>query len=314
LFMVGAAKAMFLPLSLAVGFSMIASYFLSSTLVPILVVWMERRARRLGAHNSGAGAFARFRDRYTGVVRSIVAARGIVVTAYLVLAVLILLLLTPRLGTEIFPQVDAGQLQLRVRAPAGARIATTEKVALRVLDIIKQEAGGADKVEVTLGLVGTHAPNYPINLIYLWNGGSNEAVLQVQFKPGSGLRMEPLKERLRRRFATELPDVSFSFEPSDIVGRVMSMGATTPIEVAVTGPSLADNRAFAEKIKTALEQLPQLRDVQFGQMLDYPTVDVNVDRERAGLLPPRAGMWSRTTGRMATRALPTRFRWKSLKR
>jgi multidrug efflux pump subunit AcrB len=284
LFMVGAAKAMFLPLSLAVGFSMIASYFLSSTLVPILVVWMERRARRLGAHNSGAGAFARFRDRYTGVVRSIVAARGIVVTAYLVLAVLILLLLTPRLGTEIFPQVDAGQLQLRVRAPAGARIATTEKVALRVLDIVKQEAGGADKVEVTLGLVGTHAPNYPINLIYLWNGGSNEAVLQVQFKPGSGLRMEPLKERLRRRFATEVPDVSFSFEPSDIVGRVMSMGATTPIEVAVTGPSLADNRAFAEKIKTALEQLPQLRDVQFGQMLDYPTVDVNVDRERAGLL------------------------------
>jgi multidrug efflux pump subunit AcrB len=106
----------------------------------------------------------------------------------------------------------------------------------------------------------------------------------VQFKPDSGLRMEPLKERLRRRFATELPDVSFSFEPSDIVGRVMSMGASTPIEVAVSGPSLADNRAFAEKIKAALEQLPQLRDVQFGQMLDYPTVDVNVDRERAGLL------------------------------
>jgi multidrug efflux pump subunit AcrB len=153
-----------------------------------------------------------------------------------------------------------------------------------VLDIIKQEAGGADKVEVTLGLVGTHAPNYPVNLIYLLNGGSNEAVLQVQFKPGSGLRMEPFKERLRRHFATELPDVSFSFEPSDIVGRVMSMGATTPIEVAVTGPSLADNRAFAEKIKTALEQSPHLRDVQFGQMLDYPTVDVNVDRERAGLL------------------------------
>jgi multidrug efflux pump subunit AcrB len=108
LFMVGAAKAMFLPLSLAVGFSMIASYFLSSTLVPILVVWMERRARSLPAHESDGGTFARFRDRYTGVVRSIVAWRGTVVTVYLVLAVSILLLLTPRLGTEIFPQVDAG--------------------------------------------------------------------------------------------------------------------------------------------------------------------------------------------------------------
>jgi len=106
----------------------------------------------------------------------------------------------------------------------------------------------------------------------------------VQFKEDSGLHMEPLKERLRKRFATDLPDVSFSFEPSDIVSRVMSMGASTPIEVAVTGANLADDRAFAEKVKGALERLPQLRDVQFGQVLDYPILDVNVDRERAGLL------------------------------
>jgi multidrug efflux pump subunit AcrB len=96
--------------------------------------------------------------------------------------------------------------------------------------------------------------------------------------------MEPLKERLRRRFARELPDVAFSFEPSDILSRVMSMGASTPIEVAVTGANLADDRAFAEKIQNALKQLPELRDVQFGQVLDYPVLDVSVDRERAGLL------------------------------
>jgi multidrug efflux pump subunit AcrB len=96
--------------------------------------------------------------------------------------------------------------------------------------------------------------------------------------------MESLKERLRRRFAADMPDVGFSFEPSDIVGRVMSMGSSTPIEVAVTGPNIVDDRAFAEKIKAALQGLPQLRDVQFGQTLDYPIVDVNVDRERAGLL------------------------------
>jgi len=96
--------------------------------------------------------------------------------------------------------------------------------------------------------------------------------------------MEPFKERLRARFAAELPDVSVSFEPSDIVSRVMSMGSSTPIEVAVTGPNLADDRMFAEKVRGALARLPQLRDVQFGQTLDYPTVDVNVDRERAGLI------------------------------
>jgi multidrug efflux pump subunit AcrB len=284
LFMAGAAKAMFLPLALAVGFSMVASYLLSSTLVPILVVWIEKRARRLPAHESRDGAFARFRNRYTRLIRAMVSARVIVALTYAAVSVLILVLLIPRLGTEIFPQVDAGQLQLRLRAPAGTRIEATEKIALKVLDVIKQEAGGADKVDVSLGLVGVHSPNYPINLIYLWSGGSHEAVLQVQFKQNSALHMEPFKERLRRRFATDLPDVSVSFEPSDIVSRVMSMGAATPIEVAVSGANLANDRAFAQQIKSALQRLPQLRDVQFGQVLDYPTVDVNVDRERAGLL------------------------------
>jgi multidrug efflux pump subunit AcrB len=284
LFMTGAAKAMFLPLSLAVGFSMIASYFLSSTLVPILVVWMERRSRQLPARESADGAFPRFRERYARLVRSIVAARAVVIAAYLGVAVLLLVLLAPRLGREIFPQVDAGQLQLRVRAHPGARIETTEKVVLKALDLIGQEAGGADRIAVSIGLVGVHGPSYPINLIYLWNAGSHEALLQVQFKAGSGVPVEALKERLRRRFARELPDASFSFEPSDIVSRVMSMGAPTPIEVAVTGANLADDRAYAEKVRDALGRLPQLRDVQFGQLLDYPTGDVHVDRERAGLL------------------------------
>jgi multidrug efflux pump subunit AcrB len=283
-FMTGTAKAMFLPLALAVGFSMIASYLLASTLVPILVVWLGKRAGEPVTHESPAGRFERLRDRYARGMRRVVAARGRATAVYFALTVLILVLLGPRLGNEIFPQVDAGQLQLRLRAPAGTRVETTEKLALKVLDLIRDEAGGADKVDVTLGLVGVHPPNYPINLIYLWNGGSDEAVLQVQFKLDSNLRMEPFKERLRARFAAEMPDVGFSFEPSDIVSRVMSMGASTPIEVAVTGPNLADDRAFADKVRIALRQMPQLRDVQFGQTLDYPTVDVNVDRERAGLM------------------------------
>jgi multidrug efflux pump subunit AcrB len=282
--MTGVAKAMFLPLSLAVGFSMIASYLLSSTLVPILVVWMERRRQRLVTHDAQPGAFARFRERYSWLTARVVALRAAVTIGYLTVVAVALLLLVPRLGTEIFPQVDAGQLQLRIRAHQGSRIEATERVTLKVLDLIGQEAGGADKIGVSIGLVGVHAPSYPINLIYLWNAGSHEAVLQVQFKDGSGVRVEPLKERLRRRLAAELPEVAVSFEPSDIVSRVMSMGASTPIEVAVTGASLDDDRMFAEKVRAALTRLPELRDVQIGQVLDYPTVDVNVDRERAGLL------------------------------
>jgi multidrug efflux pump subunit AcrB len=95
--------------------------------------------------------------------------------------------------------------------------------------------------------------------------------VQVQLKRGAKVHIEELKERLRKKFAAELPDVSFSFEPSDIVSRVMSLGASTPIEVAVSGPNLAASREFAEKIKARLEKITTLRDVQFSQSLDYPT-------------------------------------------
>src|SRR5213076_1584844 len=120
--------------------------------------------------------------------------------------------------------------------------------------MIKKEVG-PNNVEITLGFVGVHAPSYPINLIYLWNGGSEEGVVQVQFRAASHLRMEDLKERLRHRFASEIPGVSFSFEPSDIVSRVMSLGSPTPIEVAVSGPNLAANREFAEKVKEQLQKM-----------------------------------------------------------
>src|SRR5439155_7326160 len=130
---------------------------------------------------------------------------------------------------------------------------------------------GPTNVQITLGFVGVHASSYPINLIYLWNGGSEEGVVQVQLKPGARIKIEELKERLRRTFALQMPEVSFSFEPSDIVSRVMSLGSPTPVEVAVSGPNLAANREFAEKAKQKLQEIPALRDVQFGQALDYTT-------------------------------------------
>ena len=108
--------------------------------------------------------------------------------------------------------------------------------------------------------------------------------MQVQLKKDAPIRIEELKERLRRKFAERMPEVSFSFEPSDIVSRVMSLGSPTPIEVAVSGLNLAASRAFAETIKDRLQRLPALRDVQFGQSLDYPTVEVTVDRQKAGLM------------------------------
>ncbi len=276
-FMTGAAKALFLPLSLAVGFSMIASYLLSSTLVPILNIWWHSKPRTETKVKPAGESALRW------IFLPSLTTRHILVPAYLGGVIFAISILLPFIGTEIFPQIDAGQLQLRLRAPTATRLETTEQIALRTLAIIGEETG-PDKVSISMGLVGVHAPNYPVNLIHQWNSGPEEAILQIQLKDGSGVAISPLREKLRARLAAEFPQVQFSFEPADIVSRVMALGSPTPIEVAVSGKDFAASRAHAELLKTKLAELKDLRDVQFSQTLDYPSVDVQIDRERAGLL------------------------------
>ncbi len=283
LFMTGAAKALFTPLALAVGFSMVASYFLSSTLAPILSVWFMRGHEK-GIHPSSFLGIVR--TAYASLLRGVLKLRWPVLFLYIGAAVFIVWILGGRLGVEIFPQSDSGQFALRFRAPTGTRVENTEALAQKILELIKREAG-PDNVALSMGLVGVHAPNYPVNLIYLWNGGPEEGWLAVQLKPHSNLKVGALTERLREVFARELPELRVSFEPSDIVSRVMSFGSNTPIEIAVSGPDLSVNRAYADEIFSSLKSISALRDVQFVQANDFPTVDVNVDRERSGLMGVR---------------------------
>ncbi len=284
LLMTGAAHALFLPLALAVGFATVASFLLSSTLVPVLSVWLLRgREKMVAGWKERESAFVRFQKSYAAKLQQLAPWRRLLVSGYWVVTLMLIVFLGRRLGTEIFPRVDSGQLQVRLRAPAGTDIDGTEKIYLKALDIIKNDVG-PDNVAISSGLIGIHGSNFPINYIYLWNSGPEEGVLQVQLKPGTRVSLPELAERLRRQFATQLPGVSFSFEPADIISRVMSLGAATPIEVTVAGKDFNASRAFAEQIKTQLAGIPVLRDVQYGQLLDYPTVNVNVDRERAGIL------------------------------
>jgi multidrug efflux pump subunit AcrB len=282
-FMVGAARALFVPLALAVGFSMIASFFLSSTLVPILAVWMlKRRPSDKGpSHGTNEGTLYRL---VTPFVRTAVAARRVLVPVYLAVTLGILLLLGPYLGREIFPQTDTGQFALRFRAPSGTQVATTEKLAIRILDAIAREVGGPEKVAFSIGIVGVHNSSFPVNLVHLWNGGPGEGFLAIQLAEGSDVRIADLKERLRDVLGREMPEVKLSFEPQDIVSRVMSFGSATPLEVAVSGPDINASKAHAEKLLAAFSEIPGLRDVQIAQDLDFPTVNVQIDRERAGML------------------------------
>src|SRR5262249_53541817 len=121
------------------------------------------------------------------------------------------------------------------------------------------------------------------NAVCQWARGNEEAILRVARKEGSRVDMEDLKERLREQLAGRMPGVRLSFEPADIVNEVMSFGSPTPVEVSVIGPNLADDRAYAEKLRQELTRIRSLRDLQYGLPLDYPTVSIELDRERAGL-------------------------------
>jgi len=272
-FMAGVGRQLFVPLSLAVAFAMIGSYLLSSTLVPVLSVWVMR--------SSHAGEQSGLRNLYRAYLDWVVRLRWVVAGSYLAGTALILFLLIPRLGVEIFPTVDSGQFQLRLRAPTGTRIERTELYALRVLDTIKRLVG-ENNVDISTAFIGIQPASYPINTIYLWTSGPHEAVMKVALKPGATLRGERLKERLRQEIAREIPDVRFSFEAADIVGQVMSFGSPTTIEVGIQGPAMPANIAHAQKVYAELAKITSLRDLQQAQPLDYPSIDVRVDRDRAG--------------------------------
>lgn len=301
-FMQGAARALFVPLALAVGFAMITSYLLSSSFVPVLSVWLLRHQHSTAQR---ASAFTRFRDAHSRLIESTIRLRWLVVSGYVILAGLIIWFVGGRLGREVFPTVDAGQFQLRLRAPTGTRIERTEEITVQALEIIKQKVG-PENVAISLGYVGVVPSSFPINGVYQWMSGPEEAVVRVALKHGSGTRTEELKAQLREELPQKLSawlrpklaaegfsaeqiesritGLKLSFEPADIVNAVMSFGSPTPVEVVVSGTTtnFADTRATAEKVRQELEKIPSLRDLQFGQPLDYPTVEVKVDRELAG--------------------------------
>jgi multidrug efflux pump subunit AcrB len=304
-FMQGSARNLFAPLALAVGFAMITSYVLSSMFVPVVSVWLLRKnpAHTGDGHGHHAGFFGSVTRVYERFVGFSIRNRGAVIGAYAVLSAAVLLGAAPQMGREIFPIVDSGQFQLRIKAPTGTRIERTEELAREAVRRL-EEAVGPGNVETTVGYVGVAPSSYPINAVYSWTSGPEEAVLRIALRKESGVRVEELKSRLRRELPGQLgewfrtkvvyeggdPDdaarraakIRLSFEPADIVNEVMSFGSPTPIEVAVYGPNIADNKAHAARVRAELEKVTAIRDLQYGQAQDAPTVEVKLDRARIG--------------------------------
>jgi multidrug efflux pump subunit AcrB len=305
-FMQGSARNLFAPLAMAVGFAMITSYILSSTFVPVVSVWLLRKnLAHVGDGHDGhhGGFFDRITDVYERFVSFTIRHRWGVIGVYAVVTLAVLVGAAPKVGREIFPKVDSGQFQVRIKAPTGTRIERTEELAKEAVRGI-ETAVGPGNLETSVGYVGVAPSSYPINAVYSWTSGPEEAVLRIALKKDSGIRVEELKSQLRRELPAQLGEwlkakiiaeggdaddaekrasqIRLSFEPADIVNEVMSFGSPTPVEVAVYGPNIADNKAHAAKVRTELEKVKAIRDLQYGQAQDAPTVEVKLDRAKIG--------------------------------
>src|SRR5260221_9061644 len=228
-FMTGPAQSLFVPLSLAVGFSMGASYLLSSSLVPVLGNWILKQEGNAAGHPKEE-RFDRFRKRFQAVLERIMAFPKLLLGAYALVAVLIIVLLGPRLAQEIFPSSASTQFRLRIDAPDGTRVAVTEALVQKVLATVSREAG-AGNLDLTLGYIGTQPSSYPINTVFLWTSGSQQAIMNVGLNPGAKISLGSLEEKLREKLPQEFPGTHFSFDPGDLISQTLNFGAPSSPEV-----------------------------------------------------------------------------------
>ncbi len=245
-----------------------ASYLLSSSLVPVLSNWILKQETNEPEHRKEE-RFDDFRRRFQGVLERIMEFPK--------------LLLGPVIAQEIFPSSASKQFRLRIDAPDGTRGAVTEALVQRVLTSITQEAD-ADNLDLTLGYIGTQGSSYPINTVFLWTSGPQQAIINVGLKPDASVSLANLEEKLRRKLPQEFPGTQFSFDPGDLISQILNFGAPSSAEVAITGPTYADVQGYAVRVQQQLAKSGELRDVQFEEPLRYPAVNVHVDRVLAGQL------------------------------
>lgn len=279
LFMSGVPRGMFLPMSLAVGFAMIASFLLSMTFVPVMAVWIVKHI----PESDENGRFARFKASYLARVSTLSNRTPLALSGYFLLSLAFVIIGFASIGLDIFPKVDAGQAVVRLRLDTGTRLERTEEATLELLEVV-EEILGEGNLEASSAFVGTQPSSFPVNLIHLWTSGPHEAVIRLNLSKNAGMSIETFKEKLRSNFQVRRPDAKLSFEPGDLVDQVMNLGATNPIEVAVLGKNLAASDEVAKSLVAKLQENGIFRDVQVTTPLDYPGLKIDIDRVKAGQL------------------------------
>jgi multidrug efflux pump subunit AcrB len=200
-----------------------------------------------------------------------------------VIAVLVLLLVAPRIAEEIFPSTASKQFRLRIDAPDGTRVAETEKLVNGVLRSIGETAGEKN-LDLSLGYVGVQASSYPINDVFLFTNGPGQAIMNVGLRRDSSLKLADLEESLRRKLPQQFPEAHFSFDPGDLVNQTLNFGSSSLAEVTVAGPQYGDVAGYAERVRQKLAGVAELRDLEYEEPLHYPTIEIRVNRAMAGQL------------------------------
>src|SRR6201996_5198846 len=309
--MTGVPRAMFLPLSMAIGFAMIVAFLASQTLVPVISVWLLKAEMFQGhhkgaqshavqvmdeaekaelaphraveaAHPHGNSFFDRLKLKLVSRLEKWMRWRKLIVPVYLVLGLGGAFFCYVIIGKDLLPKTNTGQLQLRLKEPDGTRLEVMEQVTQGVLGLIDSTVHG--HVAISSAYVGLVPSSFGSSNLYIFNSGTHESVLQLNLDEDYKVKIEDLQEELRHRIADKSPDLRISFEPIELTDKIMAQGANTPIEVRVAGKNMGDIKTYSGKLLARLREIPFLRDVQIAQPLNYPTVNITVDRNRLALM------------------------------
>ncbi len=282
----GPARYLFTPLALAVVLAMLASYLLSRTLVPVLARLLMRAEAAEPAEQTAedarpaglrARAFARLQSGYARLLSAALAHRALVLLGALVLLVASSAL--PWLvGTDFFPRTDAGLMKMHVRAPAGTRIEETERLVLDVERTIR-EVVPREELATINDMIGLPV-SYNLAFVQTDNVNEMDAEVLVQLAAGHA-PTDRYVRALRARLPEAFPAVTFYFQPADIVSQVLDFGLSAPIDVQIEGNDLGASYVLARRLRDELRQVPGAVDVHVKQELSYPTLKVDVDREKA---------------------------------
>jgi multidrug efflux pump subunit AcrB len=282
----GVARYLFVPLAEAVVFAMLASYFFSRTLVPTLAMYMlklnegqsESRNPLVLFQRRFERGFSRVRGGHERLLTRLIARRKAFIPTFLAVCVSVFLL-TPWLGQDFFPDTDSGQFSLHIRAKTGTRIEDSAQLADLVEASIRTEVP-PNEIDNILDNIGL--PFSPYNLMHSTSGvlGANDTDVLVSLRKDHHPTAQYVRA-LRQKLPREFPGTTFYFLPADIVTEILNFGLPAPIDVQIEGSNIQANHDIAERIMTELHQVPGLADLHIQQPLDYPTLDVDVDRTKA---------------------------------